>query len=238
MELYNFLEDKLSQITRIAPVIQKSERTFKIPTKGVVKNIGGEEEELRTLMPDMLKTMIDELLELDCFKNTKKINIVSLPTFLIDKESGDPLDLVNSDDYLGGETMAAVVVSMMMNEETYDDIEFAEVVDIYTIGKNPYDVYDTKASEGKPGVWVYPTLTTKNNFNPYRKIEVIWSPEQMQDLAALSSAVEGESVDLKQVLVNRFKKALDDGLKINIPVKPQVFIRLSSRSIIRKEIEA
>lgn len=176
------------------------------------------------------------LLTLDEFKGVKKINILKAPMYLGDAETGIPTELL--DDYIGqtSKTKSFTVPTRAYDPEKEEGFKFPEEIDLYTISLSPrvYDPKKTSAENLGPGVWIMPTLYSPNNFEPYKEIKIVFSPEKIQDVIANKEDKSLEE-EIKNRIIKNVEKAFNEGLKENVPYKRVVLFRASDRSFKKNE---
>lgn len=223
MELYDFIENKLVEY---GPEISKIESERKMSPISV--SLLGNKYTPDTIYPEILEKIKDELLELECFKYTKKINIIKLPNYQIDLDTGEPIS--KEIGYLGEKRniKTETTCTIFLGEDNIEGLYFPEVVDIYTIAKNPMKAYNAESVKNVPGVWIHPAYYD-NAFNPTRKIEVVFNPKIMQDNFMMNNE------EIKESLIKRFTDAVNSGLEVNIPEAKNILLRVSSRSVMQQE---
>jgi hypothetical protein len=150
-----------------------------------------------------LKAFENRLYECEEFKDVVRINFLEMPTYLVDEETGEPI--AGQRNYLGGNAKPHQVSSFQFTEG--DDIKFGKIVDLYSISVSKiYDLNFFNNSENrKPGVWNFPTVYDTETFEPLKEIRVIWSPDQIKDVLALTESKE----TLRERLLRMFEEALD-----------------------------
>lgn len=182
--------------------------------------------EPRILSGGVLEDIKDELLRLPIFRNTKRINIIHYPSYKAYLDNEDPVDINSVDptrDVVNRQTQTFII----SDENHEDDTILGEIVDIYSLQRPPVDSYNVESVKNRPGVWVYPTMFNEQDFTPYKKIEVTWSPEMEKDLQACRQT-DNLSGNFKMELIKKFIDALDS--KPNIPKANILMFRASPRS--------
>lgn len=170
-----------------------------------------------------LWTNIETIKKLDEFKNVKKINILQYSKYNVSTITGAP---AIQEDYLWETYKPEEVVSVKLG-----DIELSDEIDLFSMEVSAKIYVPHEAT--KCGVWVWPLVYNPFNFSPHRKIEIIFSCEQMQDIYSNDMDVDR---DPKNVILKRVAHALDK-MEPNIPSYRNVIIRCSARSIKQKENE-
>jgi len=172
-----------------------------------------------------------KLLSFDEFKNVKKINVLPYTTYVGDKETGLPVELDKTNLGDKSKTKPYNVPTYHYNPEIDVDFELAEEIDIYSISLSPkqYDPKETSAENLGVGVWVMPTLYHSMTFEPYKEIKIVFSPEKVMSMLMLKSQEEADK-EVKERILKSLEKALDEGLKENVPFKRTIFFRMSERS--------
>jgi hypothetical protein len=197
-----------------------------------LESIHIDEFNMSTLDANALKEEIvqKKLLSCDEFKNVKKINIISMPCYHGDLETGQPIEFC--DDNLGDKSKAKVfhTVSRNYDPQKHSSDIFNEEIDLYCISLSPriYDPTKITAENLGIGVWVMPTLYHRNSFEPYKEIRVVFSPETIQDLMSVNKEDLVEIV--KTRILKSVEKAIDEGLKENVPFERTILFRASERS--------
>jgi len=165
------------------------------------------------------------LKQFEMFSNVKKINILEMPTYYSDIKTGEPLSFKK--DYLGEDCKFSEVVSFNHTSQS-KDFNFNDEIDLYMIYLSPKK-YDIKNLDC--GVWVFPSMYSPTNFKPLKKIEIIWSPEKVQDVSGLNDLQANEV--LKETILNKLSEILnsDKPLEPNIPYTRDIIIRCSPRSV-------
>lgn len=171
-----------------------------------------------------LSTFENSLFECDEFKNVIRINYLEYPTYLVDKESGEPIS--GNREFLGGEVKSHETLTFRALPG--QEFKFAKYVDIYTIALHKR--YNTAEDVKKPGIWVYPTTFDEKTLTPTNQIRVIWDPEQLNDALLLM----GNRETPKERIMRMFESALDN-MEPNISCEYVVEIKCSERSIISAE---
>ena len=173
-----------------------------------------------TATPGFLKTIEQRLFECDELKNVVRINYLGLPTYLVDKETGEPINV--NRNFLGGETTTNTVVEYGFTDD--QEIKFNKIVDLYSISL--VKTFLAEEDIKKPGVWVYPTTYDETNFISKNQIRVIWEPSQIEDALRFM----GKTETVKDRILRMFHDALDS-MEPNVPCKYYLQIRCSARSI-------
>jgi hypothetical protein len=173
-----------------------------------------------TATPAYLKLKEKELFNCDEFKNVARINYIDLPSYFTDEETGEPIS--NNREFLGGKTIVKTVSDYEVGPK--EEIRFGKIVDLHSITLQKKFL----ASEDitKPGVWIYPTDYSIDDFNPINQIRVIWEPKQLEEVLALM----GKSETVKERLMRMFENALDN-MESNIPCEYSLIIKCSERSV-------
>lgn len=168
------------------------------------------------LTPEILKmpNIQKRLLECDEFKNTKKIVVIDFPT------------APNADG----------VPKTVMSHMLFEEIEFSEVVYLYTISLTPkiYDIEDFRKPV-KDDVVITPLVCDPNDFTPKKSITVFWSPEKQQDFQAAYDKNERDF--LQEQIVDKIKKAFENPSEYEAVGKRRVMLRMMSESVVKKEYE-
>jgi hypothetical protein len=188
------------------------------------------------LGPQLLETDIIQkyLLSLEDFKNVKKINVLKMPTILVDKDTDMPLNI--DPDNLGDTTNSKVHLVPTYNyrphfsKEEEDKLEFAEEMDLYSIDLGPaiYDPKQLSTVSLGPGVWKMPTVYHPEQFVPLNEIKVIYSAEGLQDILFDKTKEEVDQI-LEERIIKQVRDALKNG-KINVPETRCILIRATKRS--------
>jgi len=210
--------------------------------------------DLRSLVPQLLKT--------DVFAKTKKIVVYDKPwkdregyenksvSFKVDR-SNLTEGLKFKAQYEDGTNLSDLFVTAKLSES----ISFAEVVELHSIVLSP-KIYDVESIKNKTGVWIYPTVLD-SNCKIKRKISIVFSPEQMQDLeigfdennpisdrqlqsiASIEKYLQECSVKKEEIIqqtLNRVEQVLRGSITAtNIPAFAEVMVRVSSSSLLSKQ---
>jgi hypothetical protein len=190
------------------------------------------------LGPELLETDIIQkyLLSLEEFKNVKKINVLKMPTILVDKDTNIPLHM--DPDNLGNTENSKSYMLPSYAYRPYDNeregkvlIELAEEIDLYLIDLTPpiYDPNALSTSSLGPGVWTMPVIFSPENLQPLKEIKVVYSPESLQDILFDKKPEEVEEI-LKERIINKVREALNTW-KPNVPVLRDIIFRCTERSI-------
>lgn len=171
------------------------------------------------IQSSVLKQAEERLFECDEFKNVIRVNYVHLPSFLVDRETKEPL--VSNKNFIGGETDT---INTIVYRGDSDNIKFNKIVDIYTCAI--LREYDTEKTKDKIGIWIFPTSYDEKYFTPKNEIRIIWNPIQLQEAIILI----GDKETPEQRLTRLFADALKSGP--NVPCKYKIEIRCSPRSFL------
>ena len=174
-----------------------------------------------TATSGFLKSIEKELFKCDEFKNVARINYIELPSYFVDDETGEPISA--NREFLGGKTTVKKVTDfgIKYNEE----LALNKIVDIYSIMLQKKFLSSEDIT--KPGVWIYPTNYSEDDFNPKSQIRIIWEPNQLEEVLKIM----GKTETPKERLMRMFENALDT-MEPNIPCEYSLVIRCSERSII------
>jgi hypothetical protein len=168
-----------------------------------------------------LEKVKEILLQCEEFKGVKKLNFLTLPNFMANKKTGDPLEPLNRDSLPGEETYSERVVTYKFTT----NLEFNEVVDLYSIGLSPR-IYDENFIENlKDGLWSLPQVL--GDFVSKKEIRFIFSREKLQDMQGLHPETFEQFVNKT---VEDFRKFITSD-EVNVPSKKAIMLRVSPRSI-------
>lgn len=172
-----------------------------------------------------------KLLSLEEFKNVKKINVLPYPVYEGNKETGEPIELDKTNLGDKSKTTKYQVPTYHYDPGKDSGFELAEEIDVYSITLSPkqYDPKETSAENLGVGVWVMPTLYHPATFEPYKEIKIVFSPEKVMSMLMLKSQEEADK-EVKERILKSLEKAIDEGLKENVPFKRTIFFRMSERS--------
>jgi hypothetical protein len=214
------------------------EPTSKLPGEltGMPKIPGFEFTGMPLLGPQLLETDIIQkyLLSLEDFKDVKKINVLKMPTILVDKDTDMPL---NTDpDNLGDTTNSKMQLIPTYNyrpsvsDREENKLEFAEEIDLYSIDLGPaiYDPKQLTTISLGPGVWKMPMIYHPDQFVPINEIKIIYSAEGLQDILFDKTKEEIDQI-LEERIIKQVRETLKGG-KINVPEKRSILIRATKRS--------
>lgn len=167
-----------------------------------------------------LKYLESKIFECDEFKNVIRINFLDSPTYLADKETGEPISV--NRNFVGGDVKPHNVVEYRLEEDC--TLHLNKMVDIYSIELEKWYGVDTVVD--KPGVWVLPTRYGSETFETKKEIRVIWEPNVLQEALKLSGTRE----TVKQRLLRMFQEALESN-EPNTECSYSLKLRVSSRSV-------
>ncbi len=171
-----------------------------------------------------LKYLENKLFECDEFKNVIRINFLETPSYLADKESGEPISV--NRNFIGGDVKPLQVVEYRLEEDCI--LHLNKMVDIFSIELEKW--YNVDTAIDKPGVWVLPTKYNAETFEQRKEIRVIWEPEVLN--AALKSI--GGKETIKERLMRMFEQALESN-EPNTNCSYSLKLRVSSRSVAKIE---
>lgn len=174
-----------------------------------------------------LRDFEDRLFECEEFSNVVRVNYLDLPSFLVEKETEEPISA--NRNFIGGDVKPQTAVEITIKPG--DEIKLNKYVDIYSI--TLLKVFNHKEDINKPGIWVYPTVFDANTFEPTNQIRVIWDPEKLKDALKLMDSKETP----KERLMRMFESALDS-LEPNISCEYIMKVRCSSRSFAQDLLKA
>ena len=186
----------------------------------------GVESSMFTLDSKALQSIESELFECDEFKKVVRLNYLALPSYLVDKESGEPISV--NRDFIGGDTDYRNVSSFIVKDDT--PIVFGKFVDLYTITACKH--FNVNAEIKKPGIWVFPTEYNLDKGEAIQQVRVIWNQEQIE----MALAYTNQKDSVRDRLVRMFETALDN-MKPNIECTYSIKIRCSARSILQGTVE-
>lgn len=178
---------------------------------------------------------IEKLKTFPEFKNVKKINVVSLPIYKTLAKTGEPLNLCQDRDFLGAETGVACVLEMKLDENSLN-----EEIDLYdlTLGPALYNPNGPKPEDY--GVWASPLMYNPFNFEPKRKIEIIYSLDSIADIYGFDGTSQNKiklaKEKAKQIILDKVGQLIDSG-ETNWPEYRSVIFRGSSRSFKKQKNE-
>lgn len=182
-----------------------------------------------TLYPEWIEENVDNLLVLEEFRFTKKINVLKLPAYLAPE--GDktltPIEIESPEQ----KTKSVMVMSYIINNQM-ETHYFPEIVNLYVIASFP-KVYDNSQVEEiikqNNKVHVLPPVVDVINFNTKHEIRFSWNPgEPLLD----STPEEWRKEVLKQV-----ESALDN-YETTFPYTKNYMIRgthLNRESLITRD---
>ena len=179
---------------------------------------------MNVLGPDELESMKDAVLNLNIFKGVKKLNIVPIPSYLAYEDTGNPVDPINDERYIGQKSKTILMQSYKLEEG--EDIELNEVVDLYSI--NLGNKIFSKDPLTDAGVWRLPVMYDTDSFSARNEIRAIWPHELENDMTSFLGIPE--KIDYKKRILKMVEEALDMN-DTNIPHKTSILFRMSPRSI-------
>ena len=172
----------------------------------------------------------DELKDIDEFAGVNKFNFLTGPTFMSDAENGEPVE--KSDTFIGGAVKFQETVTLMYDPEQPIEnfkLKFADVVDLYSIriASKPFEYKEL--AELMPGSYLLPTINLDGTIEIFVKAD-------LRSIIQINQQF-GNNVGekLTSAILKRVENLLQEPDKSNVPRKPVVFIRVSSRSIIKDE---
>ncbi len=153
---------------------------------------------------------------IDEFRNVKKINFLNGPTFIADK-NGTPLE--HSETFIGDTTTFQETVNVLIKEDSI--IEFNDEIDIYTLEQmNEIVSIDVETLEA--GVWKFPMQQGDSG---------IIIKQRASFLSELGYDNDLMKDRIKKNILKKVEELLDSQEISNIPLKKNVRIRVSKRSI-------
>lgn len=171
-----------------------------------------------------LKYLENKLFECDEFKNVIRINFLETPTFLAEKETGEPI-AVNR-NFVGGDVKPQTVVEFNLEEDC--TLHLNKMIDVYSIELEKWYNVDSKVD--KPGIWILPSKYNEETFLLRKEVRVIWEPDLLEDALRYGGGKE----TVKERLMRMFEQALDSN-EPNTSCAYSLKIRFSSRSVSRIE---
>jgi len=224
---------------------EKRERISREEKESIVENIKSgvtsenSIEELRrdinktTLTKDWIEKNITNLLALEEFRFTKKINVIPLPAYLT-KVSDETLSPCNEESKENTKPVTSVTYILNAFSDTH---YFPKVVNLYSISASP-KIYDTEKVQEilkeTNKVHVLPPVLDGISFVPKHQVRFSWNPEEVQDMLATSPKEVYEK--WKSDILSEVESAIDD-YKPNFPYKKNYMIRgtnLQRKSLVEK----
>lgn len=172
------------------------------------------------LSGENLKHLEAKIFECDEFKNVIRINFLENPTFLADKETGEPISV--NRNFVGGDVKPQSVAEFNLEEDCV--LHLNKMVDIFSIKLEKWYNVDSKID--KPGVWILPSKYNEETFLLRKEVRVIWEPDLLEDALRYSGGKE----TVKERLMRMFEQALDSA-EPNTSCAYSLKIRFSSRSV-------
>lgn len=185
----------------------------------IKKNLNGEQ----SLCGENLKKISEELFKFTEFDGVDNINILDFPIFGCDAD-GKPLSFV--EDFLG---------DMKDNVQTVEEFNLGQnsivlndEIDIYSLELAPMTYEANDFTNLGCGVWLLPTMYDMYTFKPSTNIKIRFSREDIKSVKHL----DGDNLDayIKKTILNKVSELLDSK-QSNIPIKQNVIIRCSNRSL-------
>jgi len=171
-----------------------------------------------------LKYLESKIFECDEFKNVIRVNFLETPTFLADKESGEPISV--NRNFIGGDVKPHNVSNFRLEEDC--TLHLNKMVDIFSIELEKWYNIDTVID--KPGVWILPNKFSSETHEIKKEIRVIWEPSVLEDALRLSGTKE----TTKERLMRMFEQALDSK-EPNTSCSYSLNITFSARSVAKIE---
>jgi hypothetical protein len=165
---------------------------------------------------------LNKLKTFEEFKNVKKINVIPMPSYYGDKDTGQPINSI--ENYLGGNGKVFQVPTYMYRPSE-PKFEFNEEIDLYSLALSP-KTYDNTNLDC--GVWKYPLQYDPEKFSPINKIEIKYSLEEIKDAKNLSD--EEAIKEAKRIILEQVSLLIDQK-ESNLPHSRGILIRCSERSM-------
>jgi len=186
-----------------------------------------------TLNSKWIEDNVDNLLALEEFRFTKKINVLKAPAYL-SREDDRTLSPIGEEK---AQTKAVTVLSYIINNQM-DTHYFPEVVNLYAISSSP-KVYDKEQVEEilkqRNKVHVLPPTIDDSMFLPTHEIRFLWNPEEIQDMLATHSKEVYN--DWKADILSKIESAIDN-YQTTFPYRHNYLIRgtnIERHSLIKKD---